>query len=412
MFLTRIGFGSKVVVTGDITQVDVPNGKSGLAGLEPLLTGIDGLPSSSSAGADVVRHRIVADIVAAYERDAGRRRRAAARRDRAVSEPPSPTVGADATAVVVGADEQFDVVVDVDRWCRWPTAVLATEGARGELTLTFVDRDEIAALNAEHLGHDGPDRRAVVPARRRATRCRACRCCSATSSCARRSPPSRRRRTPARSTTSWRCWSSTACCTCSATTTPSRPRRPRMRARELELLEAAPLARAGAGRVPSGAAERAIVSERTRHRARRLADRRDRASCCSCWLPAVAETASLNRISQVKAQAIAEPGDEVGRGVAAPGQPSGAVHQPAAGHGHRAADGPGVPHHAARRPPVRRQGRCRRLRPQRRRVLRASPRRCPRRGRCSRPERAALLTARPHRLAGVVPAAAPRSAAA
>ena len=74
-----------------------------------------------------------------------------------MSEPPSPTVGASATAVVVvGADEQSDVVVDVDRWCRLATATLATEGARGEITLTFVDRDEIAALNVEHLGHEGP----------------------------------------------------------------------------------------------------------------------------------------------------------------------------------------------------------------------------------------------------------------
>jgi phosphate starvation-inducible PhoH-like protein len=68
MFLTRIGFGSRVVVTGDTTQVDVPNGKSGLAGLERTLTGIDGLAFVTLSGADVVRHRIVADIVAAYER--------------------------------------------------------------------------------------------------------------------------------------------------------------------------------------------------------------------------------------------------------------------------------------------------------------------------------------------------------
>ena len=66
------------------------------------------------------------------------------------------TSAATVIAVVVGADEQTDVVVDVDRWCRLATAVLTTEGARGELTLTFVDRDEIAALNVEHLGHDGP----------------------------------------------------------------------------------------------------------------------------------------------------------------------------------------------------------------------------------------------------------------
>ncbi len=67
MFLTRIGFGSRVVVTGDVTQVDVPNGKSGLAGLERMLQGIDGLAWVHLSGADVVRHKIVADIVAAYE---------------------------------------------------------------------------------------------------------------------------------------------------------------------------------------------------------------------------------------------------------------------------------------------------------------------------------------------------------
>jgi phosphate starvation-inducible protein PhoH and related proteins len=68
MFLTRIGFGSKVVVTGDTTQVDVPDGRSGLLGLEPVLTGVDGLAFVHLTSSDVVRHQIVADIVAAYER--------------------------------------------------------------------------------------------------------------------------------------------------------------------------------------------------------------------------------------------------------------------------------------------------------------------------------------------------------
>jgi phosphate starvation-inducible PhoH-like protein len=67
MFLTRIGFGSRVVVTGDTTQVDVPTGKSGLARLERTLSGIDNLAFVHLSGADVVRHKIVADIVAAYE---------------------------------------------------------------------------------------------------------------------------------------------------------------------------------------------------------------------------------------------------------------------------------------------------------------------------------------------------------
>ena len=68
MFLTRVGFGSRVVVTGDISQVDVPDGRSGLEGLEPMLAGIDGLSFVRLGASDVVRHRIVQDIVEAYDR--------------------------------------------------------------------------------------------------------------------------------------------------------------------------------------------------------------------------------------------------------------------------------------------------------------------------------------------------------
>ncbi|HEX9969150.1 MAG TPA: PhoH family protein, partial [Acidimicrobiales bacterium] len=67
MFLTRIGFGSKAVVTGDTTQVDVAGGRSGLAGLEDILGGIDGLAFVKLTSTDVVRHRIVQEIVNAYE---------------------------------------------------------------------------------------------------------------------------------------------------------------------------------------------------------------------------------------------------------------------------------------------------------------------------------------------------------
>jgi phosphate starvation-inducible PhoH-like protein len=68
MFLTRIGFGSKAVITGDVTQVDVPTGRSGLQGLEPLLRDIEGLAFVRLTKSDVVRHKIVQDIVEAYER--------------------------------------------------------------------------------------------------------------------------------------------------------------------------------------------------------------------------------------------------------------------------------------------------------------------------------------------------------
>ena len=72
MFLTRIGFGSKCVVTGDVTQIDVPGGRSGLIGLEPVLGGIDDVAFVHLTRRDVVRHKIVADIVDAYEVAEGR----------------------------------------------------------------------------------------------------------------------------------------------------------------------------------------------------------------------------------------------------------------------------------------------------------------------------------------------------
>jgi phosphate starvation-inducible protein PhoH and related proteins len=67
MFLTRIGFGSKMVVTGDDTQIDLPGGRSGLLNLEPVLLGVPDLAWIHLGRRDVVRHRIVQDIVSAYE---------------------------------------------------------------------------------------------------------------------------------------------------------------------------------------------------------------------------------------------------------------------------------------------------------------------------------------------------------
>jgi phosphate starvation-inducible PhoH-like protein len=69
MFLTRLGFGSKIVVTGDITQVDLPGGtRSGLRVVREILDGVEDVHFSSLTSADVVRHRLVSDIVDAYER--------------------------------------------------------------------------------------------------------------------------------------------------------------------------------------------------------------------------------------------------------------------------------------------------------------------------------------------------------
>ena len=68
MFLTRIGFGSKVVITGDITQIDLPEDKtSGLKVAMKVLDGIDDIAICTLTGADVVRHRLVQKIIEAYE---------------------------------------------------------------------------------------------------------------------------------------------------------------------------------------------------------------------------------------------------------------------------------------------------------------------------------------------------------
>ncbi|MCL1875670.1 MAG: PhoH family protein [Synergistaceae bacterium] len=69
MFLTRLGFNSKAVVTGDITQIDLPLGKqSGLSQVGKILKGIDGISFFKLTSADVVRHEIVQKVVQAYER--------------------------------------------------------------------------------------------------------------------------------------------------------------------------------------------------------------------------------------------------------------------------------------------------------------------------------------------------------
>ena len=68
MFLTRLGFGSKVVVTGDVTQVDLPGGmKSGLRGVQQILDGVDDIEFCTLTSRDVVRHKLVGRIVAAYD---------------------------------------------------------------------------------------------------------------------------------------------------------------------------------------------------------------------------------------------------------------------------------------------------------------------------------------------------------
>jgi phosphate starvation-inducible PhoH-like protein len=73
MFLTRLGFGSKMVVTGDITQIDLPRDqRSGLVVVSEILSGVDGLEFVRFGGEDVVRHKLVQRIVAAYDEHSNR----------------------------------------------------------------------------------------------------------------------------------------------------------------------------------------------------------------------------------------------------------------------------------------------------------------------------------------------------
>ena len=74
MFLTRIGFGSKAVITGDVTQIDLPRGtRSGLVEAQNVLAGVRGIAMTYFTAADVVRHPLVARIVEAYAKADERR---------------------------------------------------------------------------------------------------------------------------------------------------------------------------------------------------------------------------------------------------------------------------------------------------------------------------------------------------
>ena len=171
MFLTRLGFGSKIVVTGDITQVDLPGGtRSGLRVVREILDGVEDVHFAQLTSADVVRHRLVSDIVDAYERwDAAQEeaagpagpRRARARR-------PSPAAAAAPPALTLSQG--------IDPRCpsRSPTSPAPTStptpcstvpgyaldemgvNPLAELSVLLVDVAYMAELNHRWMGGDGP----------------------------------------------------------------------------------------------------------------------------------------------------------------------------------------------------------------------------------------------------------------
>ena len=96
MFLTRLGYGSKAVITGDVTQVDLPQGRaSGLMEVQKVLRGVDGIAFCSFSEIDVVRHPLVQEVVRAYdafdaERKAASEKAKAERRAAAERQPEGP----------------------------------------------------------------------------------------------------------------------------------------------------------------------------------------------------------------------------------------------------------------------------------------------------------------------------------
>jgi rRNA maturation RNase YbeY len=119
MFLTRLGFNSRMVITGDITQIDLPHGeRSGLVVVAEILKDVEGIEFVRFGGEDVVRHRLVQRIVEAYGEFAAR----------SAPEPERLLALALASA---GIDD-------------------------GHVAVEWVGADRIAQLNAEHRGKDGP----------------------------------------------------------------------------------------------------------------------------------------------------------------------------------------------------------------------------------------------------------------
>ena len=167
MFLTRLGFGSKIVVTGDVTQVDLPGGTtSGLRVVREILDGVDDVHFAELTSADVVRHRLVGDIVDAYARwdaDAGAAGHAAVHavpgRPPAVARagPPALSRGAMHHMSIEIANES-GVEVDTDAILAVARHALDEMGVNplAELSVLLVDVDYMTELNQRWMGGDGP----------------------------------------------------------------------------------------------------------------------------------------------------------------------------------------------------------------------------------------------------------------
>ena len=199
MFLTRLGFGSKVVVTGDVTQIDLPEGRgrSGLLAVRDILVDIDGLAFVELDRGDVVRHRIVQDIVHAYDArvlrgsDRGDARRPGLRcrrAERCASR--RPAVGAPRTAGARrGAGSSRRGAFRALRLPRTRSRISTSASSTVRVPPTCWPS---RSTTTHHPAAATPTKAGGAPGRRPRTTSR--RSCSATCSCARPSPHVRRHR--------------------------------------------------------------------------------------------------------------------------------------------------------------------------------------------------------------------------
>ena len=165
MFLTRLGFGSKIVVTGDVTQVDLPGGAhSGLRVVREILDGVEDVHFAKLTSADVVRHRLVGDIVDAYERwDAARQPRPAATGRTARTTGPAAPAG-ELSRHAHRDRQRVRIAVDEAELAASAGYALDEMGVNplAELSVLCVDVDYMAAERALD-GRAGADRRARLP---------------------------------------------------------------------------------------------------------------------------------------------------------------------------------------------------------------------------------------------------------
>ncbi|VTR23480.1 PhoH-like protein [Serratia fonticola] len=162
MFLTRIGFNSKAVITGDVTQIDLPrNQKSGLRHAVEVLSEVEEISFNFFHSEDVVRHPVVARVVVAYEawEAAEQKRKDAIAEQRRREAPVALRTGNTMSQVILDlqiACASSEGLPDEATFQRWLEGVLPQFQEEAEVTIRLVDEAESNELNLTYRGKDKP----------------------------------------------------------------------------------------------------------------------------------------------------------------------------------------------------------------------------------------------------------------